>query len=170
VNASASRIGSSKDGARKKAACACATFRDRRPDRIGPRRRPLLHHLCRKLQASIGQPPTLERQSDPENLARSRRSPSGSWNARASGPAVVRRMHRLAAVRGPKLSGQWREGREARAIIYFGTPCFQLSQFATTFLMKGAEAAQRLFTAGTKPPESPSGPHPHSECQAVSPG
>jgi hypothetical protein len=29
-----------------------------------------------------------------------------------------------------------------------------LSQWATTFLMKGAEAAQRLFTGGTKPPDS----------------
>src|SRR6516164_9300694 len=53
---------------------------------------------------------------------------------------------------------------------YLGTPCFHLSQWTTTFLMKGAEAAHRLFTAGTKPPESPSGPHPHSECQAISPG
>src|SRR5262249_43341959 len=53
---------------------------------------------------------------------------------------------------------------------YLGTPCFHLSQWATTFLMKGAEAAHRLLTAGTKPPESPSGPHPHNECHAVSPG
>jgi hypothetical protein len=53
--------------------------------------------------------------------------------------------------------------------IYFGTPYFHFSQWATTSLMKGADAAKRLFTAGTNPSESPSGPHPHNECQAVSP-
>ena len=53
---------------------------------------------------------------------------------------------------------------------YFGTPCFHLSQWATTSLMNGAEAAHRLLMAGTKPPELPSGPQPQSECQADSPG
>jgi hypothetical protein len=53
---------------------------------------------------------------------------------------------------------------------YFGTACFHLSQWATTSLMKGADAAHRLLMAGTKPPEPPSGPQPHRECQADSPG
>jgi hypothetical protein len=53
---------------------------------------------------------------------------------------------------------------------YFGTPCFHWSQWTTTSLMNGAEAAHRLLMAGTKPPELPSGPQPQSECQADSPG
>jgi hypothetical protein len=53
---------------------------------------------------------------------------------------------------------------------YFGTPCFHLSQWATTSLMNGAAAAHRLLMEGTKPPELPSGPQPQSECQADSPG
>ena len=58
--------------------------------------------------------------------------------------------------------------RPATAIS--GTPCFHLSQWATTSLMKGADAAHRLLMAGTKPPDPPSGPQPHRECQADSPG
>src|ERR1700722_3422513 len=53
---------------------------------------------------------------------------------------------------------------------YFGTPCFHLSQWATTSLMKGADAAHRLLMAGTKPPDPPPGAQPHSEGQADSPG
>jgi hypothetical protein len=51
-------------------------------------------------------------------------------------------------------------------LLYFGTPTFHSSQWATTSLMNGAAAAHRLRMEGSKPPELPPGPQLHSESQA----